>query len=147
MKEKIELIEGGISIDDRGELTFCNNFNMKNVQRFYQVSNHSSGFVRAWHGHKKESKYVFVSSGAILIAAVQIDNWVNPSKDLEFEKYILSEKSPKVLFIPKGYAHGYKTLTENAKIIFFSTSSLEKSSQDDFRFGAYYWNPWDILER
>ena len=55
--------------------------------------------------------------------------------------------------IGRGFKESYcilmfkSSLTENAKIIFFSTSSLEKSSQDDFRFGAYYWNPWDILER
>ena len=147
MTRNVEFIEGGISIDDRGELIFCNNFDMNNVRRFYQVSNHANQFVRAWHAHKNESKYVFVSTGTVLVAAVHIDNWEKPSKDLKLQKYILSEKKPGILFIPKGYAHGYKTLTDNSKVIFFSTSSLDKSSKDDYRYDAYYWNPWDIIER
>tara|TARA_B100000315_G_C14164090_1_gene401423 strand:- start:50 stop:493 length:444 start_codon:yes stop_codon:yes gene_type:complete len=147
MTRNVELIEGGISVDDRGELTFCNDFDMKSVERFYQVSNHANQFIRAWHAHKNESKYVFVSSGTVLVATVQIDDWEKPSKELKYEKFILSEKTPRILFIPNGYAHGYKTLTDKAKVIFFSTSSLEKSSKDDYRYDAFYWNPWDVVER
>jgi dTDP-4-dehydrorhamnose 3,5-epimerase-like enzyme len=42
--------------------------------------NHAAGFIRAWHGHKKEAKYVLVVKGSALVCAVGIDNWVNPSK-------------------------------------------------------------------
>ena len=70
MNEKTKFINGGSSVDDRGELLFCNNFDMNEIKRFYQVSNHSSNFIRAWHAHKKESKYVHVASGAVIIAAV-----------------------------------------------------------------------------
>ena len=37
---------------------FVNDFNFENVKRFYQVENHRQGFIRAWHGHKKEGKYI-----------------------------------------------------------------------------------------
>ena len=147
MNDKLSLIEGGISVDDRGELLFCNDFDMTEIVRFYQVSNHSSNFIRAWHAHKKESKYVHVASGAVIIAAVKIDNWEEPSKDLKIEKFILSAKKPRILFIPAGYAHGYKTLVPDTKLMFFSTASLDKSIDDDYRYEAYYWNPWEIEER
>ena len=110
MNNNVKFIKGGISVDDRGELLFCNDFDMDGIRRFYQVSNHSSNFIRAWHAHKYEAKYVYVITGATLLAVVKIDNWDEPSKDLEMERFVLSEKKPGLLFIPAGYAHGYKIL-------------------------------------
>ena len=147
MSEKVSFIEGGISVDDRGYLVFCNDFNMKDIKRFYQVSNHSSSFIRAWHAHKYEAKYVYAISGAAIIAAVKVDNWDKPSKDLNVERFVLSENKPGVLYIPGGYAHGYKTLSPDTTLMFFSTALLEDSGQDDYRYEAYYWNPWEIVER
>ena len=48
MKKEIKLIDAEISIDDRGELMFCNNFDMSKIKRFYHISNFSTPFVRAW---------------------------------------------------------------------------------------------------
>ncbi len=59
-----KLIPGNVFADDRGFLRFINDFNFENVKRFYQVENHRQGFIRAWHGHKKEAKYVYVSKGS-----------------------------------------------------------------------------------
>jgi len=142
-----KLMKGGIAVDDRGSVSFVNDFNFTNVKRFYAVENHKRGFIRAWHGHKNESKYALVVKGSALVCAVEIDDWEKPSKDLEVNRFILSEKSPSVLFIPAGYANGFMSLTEDAKIMFFSTSSLEESLNDDYRFDARYWNPWNVEER
>ena len=141
------VIKGDIAVDDRGELMFINQFNLQSLKRFYVVANHKQGFIRAWHGHKKECKYVFVVNGNALIATVKIDNWNNPSPDLKICRFVLSEKKPCILCIPGGYANGFKTLTSNTKIIFFSSSTLDDSIKDDYRFDAYKWNPWDVLER
>ena len=141
------LNEGGLSVDDRGEVGFVNEFDMKSIRRFYTVCNHKVGLVRAWHAHKKEKKFVTVVNGVAIVAAVCIDNWQNPSKDLHVHRYVLSAKKPTVLFIPKGYANGFMTLTEDTKLIFFSTATLEESEGDDIRYEADYWNPWEIIER
>ena len=138
------LLEGGLSVDDRGEVGFVNDFDMDSVRRFYSVCNHRTGLVRAWHGHKKEKKFITVVNGAAIVAAVLIDNWQNPSKDLYIHRYVLSAKKPSVLFIPNGYANGSMTLKENTKLIVFSSSTLEESEGDDIRFEADYWNPWEI---
>jgi len=147
MSKKIKLIKADIAIDGRGELLFSNNFDMSKIKRFYQISNFKTPFVRAWHGHKFEDKYIIVSKGAALLAVVKIDNWKKPKKNLKIEKYILNEKKPKLLFIPGGYAHGYKTLLRDTRLIVFSTSTLSQSIKDDYRFDAYYWNPWVEKER
>lgn len=147
MSDKVECIEGGITIDDRGQIQFCNGFDMKNIRRFYIVSNHEPQFVRAWHGHKKETKYAFAVSGAAIIAVVKIDNWDHPDKKGPVRRFVLSEKKPCIFKIPAGYAHGFKTLVADTKVMFFSTSTLKESLNDDYRYEANYWNPWDIKPR
>ncbi len=147
MKKKLKLIDADISIDDRGELIFCNNFDMKKIKRFYHISNFSTPFVRAWHGHKIENKYIMITKGSALVAAVQVDNWKKPSKSLNITTFLLNDKKPKLLFIPGGYAHGYKTLLPDTRLVIFSTATLKESLKDDYRYEAYYWNPWKIKER
>lgn len=147
MFELPTIINGGLSVDDRGQVSFVNDFNFENVKRFYQVSNHKQGFVRAWHGHKNEAKYVYVSKGDALIGAVKIDNFDNPSKDLEVKKFILSSKKPSILFIPTGYANGFMSLNEDTIIQFFSTSTLQDSLNDDYRYNARFWDIWQVEER
>lgn len=140
-------IPGGKAFDDRGSLSFINDLDLSIFRRFYIVENHAQGFVRAWHGHKKEAKAVVVVAGAALVAAVKIDNWEKPSKDLDVQRVVLSAEKPGALLIPAGYANGFMTLTEGAKVMFLSTSTLDESAGDDFRFDANYWNPWQIEAR
>lgn len=147
MIHEFSQVTGGKAFDDRGSLTFINDLDLSGFKRFYIVENHARGFVRAWHGHKKEAKAVVVVSGSALVAAVKVDNWESPSKDLKVERVVLSAEKPAALLIPAGYANGFMTLTESAKVMFLSTSSLEESTGDDFRFDARLWNPWNIEER
>jgi dTDP-4-dehydrorhamnose 3,5-epimerase len=142
-----KIIAGGVAVDDRGLLRFVNDFNFSDVKRFYQVENHCQGFIRAWHGHVREGKYVWVASGTALVAAVpmafdDIDNSYY-LRDNEVRKFILSSQSPKILFIPPGFANGFKNLTNNTIIQFFSTSSLDDSKGDDIRFDWDYVNVWE----
>ncbi len=134
-------------VDDRGIVSFVNAFDFKEVKRFYTVCNHRAGFVRAWHAHRNEAKYVYLARGSALVAAVKIDNWESPSRDLPVERFVLSADKPSILYVPKGYGNGFMSLTPDALLFFFSTSSLEESREDDIRFDARYWDPWDVMER
>ena len=147
MKDEIHLMEGGLAVDDRGQLQFCNGLDMALVRRFYFVSNHQPQFVRAWHAHKHEGKFVMVVTGAAVVAAVKVDDWQKPDKAAKVHRYVLSEKKPAVLRIPPGYANGFMTLLPDTKLMFLSTSTLEESAQDDTRFAADYWNPWAVEPR
>lgn len=145
-KEKLHLIDGGLAIDDRGILTFANKFDFFGVKRFYQVVNFSTSTIRAFHGHLKEAKYVFVAKGSAIMAAVKLDDIENPSKNNEVKRFILSDKQPKILFIPPGYANGFRPLEEDTRIIFFSTSTIVETHGDDYRFPADYWGEeiWEV---
>jgi dTDP-4-dehydrorhamnose 3,5-epimerase-like enzyme len=147
MKQNPTLIPGGIAVDNRGQLTFANEFDFRDVKRFYLIQNHHERFVRAWHGHKIEGKYFTVLSGAALVCGVEIDDWIHPSKDLEVYRYVLSAQSPSILFIPPGFANGHMSLTKETRIMVYSTSSLQESLGDDFRFDSRHWDPWVVEER
>ena len=141
------LLEGGLGVDDRGAVAFVNGFDFAGVKRFYIVSNHRAGFVRAWHGHRREAKYVTVVQGAAIVAAVRIDDWEHPSIDLPVVRHVLSAQRPSVLFVPAGYANGFMSLTADTKVIFFSTSTVDESRNDDVRYDARYWDAWHVVER
>ena len=144
---KPRLIEGETRVDDRGELLFLNDFSFDDVKRFYVVSNHQAGFVRAWHAHRHETKYVLVLQGAAIVGAVHIDDWKTPSRDNEVHRFVLSAAKPAVLYLPPGFANGFKCLTADTKVTFFSTATIEESKDDDVRFDASYWDIWDVVER
>ena len=132
----ISKIPGGVYADDRGFLRFVNDFDFSNVKRFYQVENHKKGFIRAWHGHHKEAKYVYVAKGTALVGAVNMETE-------EVSKFTISSQSPSVLYIPPGYANGFKNLEDDTIIMFFSTSTLEETHGDDVRFDWDRWNIWE----
>jgi dTDP-4-dehydrorhamnose 3,5-epimerase-like enzyme len=134
--ETPKLITGGVAVDDRGSLRFVNDFDFSGVKRFYQVQNHRRGFIRAWHGHKVESKYVYVAKGSALIGAIPL------GEPPIVGKFILSDKSPRILYIPKGYYNGAMTLEEDTIIQYFSTTTLDESKGDDIRLPYDTWNIW-----
>jgi len=146
--ESPRIIKGGLSVDDRGCITFCNDFNFKDIKRFYMVENHEEYFIRAFHGHKYENKYVFVTQGDIKVVTIPIDH---PEPELirlwysheDVKEFYLSSKDPKILYIPAGYYNGFQTLTKDAKVMFFSTSTLEESLMDDIRQKWDFWPVWN----
>jgi dTDP-4-dehydrorhamnose 3,5-epimerase len=145
--EEPSVIPGGSAVDDRGVLSFVNDLPVRDFRRFYIVSNHAAGFVRAWHGHRRERKAVFVVSGAALVCAVRIDDWASPAADAPIHRHVLSERNPSAVLIPPGYANGFMSLTPETRVCFLSSSSLEDAADDDIRYPARFWNPWTIEER
>ncbi len=143
----VRLIQGQRTFDDRGSVAFVNDFSLDDVKRFYTVTNHRVGFVRAWHGHKSEAKYCTVVRGVFLVCCIKIDDWSNPSADLPVQRYTMSADQPAVLCIPPGHVNGAMSLTEHATILYLSTSTIEESAHDDFRFPARLWDPWHVKER
>jgi dTDP-4-dehydrorhamnose 3,5-epimerase len=123
---------------------FVNEFNFSEVKRFYTVKNNANQQIRAWHGHQKEKKYFFCSKGIFVIALVKVDDFANPSKNLEIEKFILASESPQILEVPPGYANGSMNLLQDSELTVFSDSTLDQSLADDFRYPYDYWDAWQI---
>lgn len=138
------LLVGGIANDARGSVGFVNSFHFDGVKRFYVIENAQVGLPRAWHGHHREEKHVFVAAGSAVICAADM----NTGRVLRFE---LDADAPAVLYIPAGWANGSMALEPGTKILHFSTVTLEESENDDERFPldafADVWHDTRSLER
>lgn len=141
-----KLIQGGLAIDERGLVSFCNDFQFAGVRRCYWVRNHRAGTVRAWHWHGREHKYVACLQGAALVGAVQVEDPKCPERSAILQRFILAAEQPVVLHIPCGWANGFKALREDTLLMFFSTVTLEESQTDDVRFDPYFWDCWGVKE-
>lgn len=147
--KNIEILNVSRTYDDRGDVLYCNDFNFiqKKIKRFYQITNNNINFVRAWHGHKKEDKFLLVLKGSFKICVVKIDNWKNPSKTLPVKQFVTNSNDPKIIHIPGGYAHGTQNLIADSKLMVFSTFSLKQTIKDDYRFSSNLWYDWQIKFR
>ena len=143
--EKPEIIEGGLHADERGSVAFVNGFDLKQIRRFYTISHPDTSVVRAWQGHKEEAKWFFCSKGVFNILLVKIDDWDNPSGDLNVMTFQLSENKPRVLAVPPGYANGFKAIEADSTLLVFSDKDLESSINDDFRFDKNLWYNWKTI--
>jgi len=147
MSDRPELIRGGVSTDDRGRVLFANDFDLIGCRRLYFVENFAVGTVRGWHAHRHERKWVLAVSGAALAACVEIDDWESPSKNQEVHRFVLDAGNPGVLSIPPGFANGAMSLAPQTKLLYLSDAALGASLDDDVRYPAKYWDPWEVTER
>lgn len=143
MSDEHKIIHGNIFSDDRGSLSFVNNFSLQPIVRFYEIEPKDTSVIRAWQGHKKESKWFYCTHGSFNIKLVKLDSFENPSENLDVFSYELNSDTPNILFIPGGYANGIKANSEGSKLLIFSNFDLETSKQDDYRYQSDKWiNKW-----
>ncbi|EKB49147.1 WxcM-like domain-containing protein [Cecembia lonarensis] len=119
------LIEGNLHRDERGVVRFVNDFDMSRVVRMYCIEA-ELGVIRAWQGHRKETKWFFAAKGSFLVKTVEMDS-------LDRKEYILRDSESNVLEIPAGHYNGFEGLEEGAVMMVFSNVGLEHSMGDDFR--------------
>ena len=142
-----KIITGNRIFDNRGSVRFNNNLNFKNIKRFYTVHNYQKNFIRAWHGHFKEEKFIGCIKGTFQVSAVKIDRKDKPNKKNKVFSYILNQSNNDFVHIPKGFANGSMSLEDNSELLIFSTSTVKDSLRDDFRYDYLYWDPWSINHR
>lgn len=135
-----KVIQGGNFSDQRGTISYVNDFSFKDIERFYIISNSDENPIRAWQGHKLDTKNFYCLRGSFKIHFVKIDNWESPSKNLAIETITVSESDSKIVHIPAGYANAVQSLETNSKLISFSTLPLINVKEDDVRYPSDYWN-------
>lgn len=140
--DNIKIIEGGISVDHRGQISHVNDLDMSEVERFYVIYQNDTSIIRAWHAHQHEKKWFYVIKGSFKMAFVKIDNWENPSPDLKPEIFHLSDKESKVLYIPEGYANGIKAEEPDSILMVFSNKILSEAVNDSWRYDSKMWMNW-----
>lgn len=76
--------------DDRGSVTFVNEFDMGQVKRFYVAQNKDADFITGWRGHKVEQRWFFAIAGAFDFKLVRIDDCISPNPREEILPFQLS---------------------------------------------------------
>lgn len=132
-----KIIKGNHHTDDRGTLTFNNDFNALGIKRIYSIENKSLDFVRAWQGHQIEQRWFSAIAGSFRIKLIEIDHWENPSKDLPVLEFILSSDNLDILHIPGGFATSIQALEKQSKLLLFADYEMGEI-QDEFRFPNEY---------
>ncbi|MCT2564648.1 WxcM-like domain-containing protein [Chryseobacterium herbae] len=132
-----EIFEGGKYSDERGSLTFNNNFNASEIKRMYCIENADTKFIRGWTGHKIEQRWFSVLQGHFLIRLIKIDNWEKPLKELSVLRFEIDSENLNVLHIPRGYASAIQAQKENSKLLVMADYSLGEID-DDYRFPIDY---------
>ena len=102
---KVQVVEGEIFRDERGQISSLNAFRFPGVERCYFIHHPDISVVRGWHGHQFEKKWFYCVKGSFTVALVEVDDWENPSPDLEAEIFELSESDSKIICVPEGYAN------------------------------------------
>lgn len=136
---KVSILKGGKFTNEKGTIKFANEFDFKGIKRFYAIELPKRNLIRAFHGHFKESKSVFVTSGSLLLCVVKLDDKKNPSKNNKVKKIILDSQNPQIVNVPAGFANGIMSLEKNTQVIFYSNKSVKDSEADDYRFPEDYW--------
>lgn len=139
---EIRLIEGEIYKDDRGMITSLNDFSFEGVQRYYLIHHLNDRVVRGWHAHQFEKKWFYCVKGLFTLAFVKIDNWENPSMNLEPEIFYLSAEKSEIICLPEGYANCIKANEPDSILLVYSGKKLKDALNDSWRYDSSFWVDW-----
>ena len=143
--EDLLIIEPQLFKDDRG--FFYESYNKKNLDKIIQIafvqdneSKSDKGVVRGLHFQKPpyaQTKLVRCICGKILDVAVDLrKNSKTYGKSFSIE---LSSKNNKQLLVPKGFAHGFQVLSNEAIVNY----KVDKYYNPDSDLGII-WNDKDL---
>jgi dTDP-4-dehydrorhamnose 3,5-epimerase len=127
-----QLISCFRSVDKRGK--FCKIFEKKIIKKFNfkirQINfsyNKKKGTLRGIHYQdlpKNEDKLVYCLKGKVFDVAVNIKR---KSKEfLQHKSFYLDEKKNKILYVPKGYGHGFQTLCDDTVLVYLHSENFNK---------------------
>lgn len=109
-------------------------FTMK--ESFYSIS--KKNVIRGMHFHAppfEHEKIVFCTSGAILDVALDLRKEAGTYG--QYVTQILSHENAKALLIPKGFAHGFLALTEDATTFYFISGEYHAPSDGGVLFDSF----------
>ena len=149
----VYVIELDFKIDERGYFAriFCNEELIKigidfNIVQINRSLTRQKGTIRGMHFQKEpkaEDKIIQCLKGAVYDVVVDL------RKDsLTYGEWIaveLSEENKKMFFVPKGFAHGFQTLTDNCEMQYFMSEFYSPEQVRGVRWDDPFFNiKWPI---
>lgn len=124
--QDVKIIEPAVFGDHRGFFTESyseRDFKEAGIDIDFVQDNHSlstqAGVLRGLHfqrGKAAQTKLIRVVTGAVLDVIVDVRAGSPTYK--QWEGYILSASNYRQLLVPKGFAHGFVTLTDNVNFLY-----------------------------
>ena len=119
-------------------------FNENNIDRQWLQENHSrsekKGTIRGLHFQMPpccETKLIRCVKGSVL--DVFVDVRLNSDTFGKWDSVVLSEENKKMAFIPKGFAHGFCSLTDVSEVV-YKVDNIYKPENEI----GIIWNDYDI---
>lgn len=142
------IIEPEIHFDDRGYFAriFCKQELSKtgidfNIVQANRSLNKKQGTIRGMHFQKPpkaENKIIQCIKGKIYDVAIDLRQ-DSPTYG-EWVAEELSEENKKMFLIPKGFAHGFQTLTDNCEILYFMSEFYSPQYESGVRWNDPFFN-------
>lgn len=139
MESRPNINKGNSHTDERGIITFNNDYDATEVKRIYFIENKDVNFVRGWQGHKVEQRWFSAVQGSFKITTIAIDDWENPSNTLDKDEFILKASNFDVLHVPQGHVTSIQALEDKARLMAMSDYNLG-SVKDECRFDINHFN-------
>ena len=150
--EAVKLIHQFRADDERG--SFIKTFHHKSLREqgiefelresFYSVS--VQNVIRGMHFHHPpfdHDKIVFCTQGQILDVALDLRK-TSPTYG-QCVAARLSFESHQALFIPKGFAHGFLTLSETATTFYLVSGEYNQQADDGIRYDSFGLD-WNVAQ-
>ena len=151
---EVILIQPKVLKDERGffmESYKYSEFKANGIETIFVQDNHSKSLKNVLRGlhfqtnPKAQAKLVRCTKGKVL--DVSVDLRKNSKTYKKWVSEILSEENKAMLYIPKGFAHGFLTLSEESELLY--KTDEEYSPEND---SGIFWNDpaiginWNIAE-
>ena len=78
---------------------------------------------------------------------MKIDNWEKPSRDLKPEVFQLTATDSRVLFVPEGFANGFKANEPDSLLLVYSNKVLSEAVKDSWRYDSEMWMDWEHVSK
>lgn len=140
MNQQPIIIQGGSHTDHRGTIVYVNDFQFEGVKRYYTIHHPDTHIVRAWQGHTQEAKYYYPVKGSWVVAWVKME-FDKPEEEWQVEYRIMKAEDNQLLYIPPGFANGFKALEPDSIVTGFSVPGSEEETL--MRWKAETWLDWE----
>lgn len=136
------IVDLNLLSDDRGFFArgwcakeFADHDLSANISQVNVSQNHLAGTVRGLHmqaAPHEEAKLVRCVRGRIYDVAVDMRE--SSPTYLQSIGCELSAENRRALFIPKGFAHGYQTLTDDTEVFYLISEFYQPGAESGFRY-------------
>lgn len=145
----LKILEPRIFKDSRGKFikTFTNDFfetqglNINIQETYYSISH--KDVIRGMHFQTPpydHTKLVYVPQGKIIDVVLDIRK--NSPTYGDFFSIELSAENGKTMIIPKGLAHGFKSLEDNTNVTYMQTSCYAPNNDGGIHYDSFGFN-WE----